>query len=99
MKAKGKSRDGKPRRRVDKAQRIQSGVSILAKLSAALTERVQPAPLSLCDSNWSASLSRRAIDSRTANNPKLDSAICRVCAARIFPECQKTLPNGEPRIA
>ena len=29
--------------------------------------------------------------------PTLDSAICRTCEARIFPECHIALPNGEPR--
>ncbi len=29
--------------------------------------------------------------------PKLDSEICRVCQARIFPECIEKLPNGERR--
>lgn len=29
--------------------------------------------------------------------PKLDPEICRCCQARIFNECQTTLPNGEPR--
>ena len=29
--------------------------------------------------------------------PSLDSAICRACQARIFPECHIALPNGEPR--
>ena len=29
--------------------------------------------------------------------PTLDSAICRNCQARIFPECQITLPNGQAR--
>jgi len=28
---------------------------------------------------------------------RLDPAICRTCQARIFPECQVRLPNGEPR--
>jgi SulP family sulfate permease len=31
--------------------------------------------------------------------PLLDSGVCRVCAARIFEECQQALPNGEPRAA
>ena len=30
--------------------------------------------------------------------PTLDSAICRVCAARIFNECHVTLPDGTPRV-
>ena len=30
---------------------------------------------------------------------KLDSEICRNCKARIFAECQASLPNGEPRTA
>ncbi|MEK6663068.1 MAG: SulP family inorganic anion transporter [Pseudomonadota bacterium] len=30
--------------------------------------------------------------------PKLDSDLCRNCQARIFPECQQALPNGEARI-
>lgn len=29
--------------------------------------------------------------------PRLDVEICRHCKARIFHECQTTLPNGEPR--
>lgn len=29
--------------------------------------------------------------------PKLDSDICRSCEARIFPQCDVRLPNGEPR--
>jgi SulP family sulfate permease len=29
--------------------------------------------------------------------PKLDNEICRNCKARIFPECQTNLPNGEAR--
>ena len=29
--------------------------------------------------------------------PKLDSEICRNCEARIFPQCDVRLPNGEPR--
>ncbi len=29
--------------------------------------------------------------------PTLDPEICRTCQARIFPECQTTLPNGTPR--
>jgi SulP family sulfate permease len=29
--------------------------------------------------------------------PRLDPEICRRCAARIFPQCQPSLPNGEPR--
>ena len=29
--------------------------------------------------------------------PKLDAEICRSCQARIFPECQTYLPNGEAR--
>lgn len=29
--------------------------------------------------------------------PKLDSEICRTCTARIFPQCNVALPNGEPR--
>jgi sulfate permease, SulP family len=29
--------------------------------------------------------------------PRLDAEICRDCAARIFPQCQLHLPNGEPR--
>jgi SulP family sulfate permease len=29
--------------------------------------------------------------------PRLDSAICRTCRARIFQECRTRLPNGEPR--
>lgn len=31
--------------------------------------------------------------------PKLDSEICRVSKARIFPECHVALPNGEPRVS
>ena len=31
--------------------------------------------------------------------PRLDAEICRTCKARIFPECQLTLPNGAPRTA
>lgn len=30
--------------------------------------------------------------------PKLDTEICRSCKARIFPECQFNLPNGEARV-
>ena len=29
--------------------------------------------------------------------PKLDPEICRTCTARIFPQCNIALPNGEPR--
>jgi SulP family sulfate permease len=29
--------------------------------------------------------------------PQLDSDICRACKARIFPQCNVALPNGEPR--
>jgi len=29
--------------------------------------------------------------------PRLDSEICRTCRARIFTECQETLPDGTPR--
>ena len=29
--------------------------------------------------------------------PKLDSAVCRICPARVFKQCQAALPNGEPR--
>lgn len=29
--------------------------------------------------------------------PRFDVEICRACSARIFQECQTTLPNGEPR--
>ena len=29
--------------------------------------------------------------------PRFDVEICRTCSARIFQECQTTLPNGEPR--
>lgn len=29
--------------------------------------------------------------------PRLNSDLCRTCTARIFRECQKQLPNGEPR--
>ena len=29
---------------------------------------------------------------------KLDSEICRECRARIFPQCQIALPNGELRV-
>jgi SulP family sulfate permease len=29
--------------------------------------------------------------------PQLDSEICRACKARIFPQCNVALPNGEPR--
>ena len=29
--------------------------------------------------------------------PKLDSAVCRTCPTRIFKQCQRVLPNGEPR--
>jgi sulfate permease, SulP family len=28
--------------------------------------------------------------------PRLDSAICRTCEARLFAPCHKVLPNGEP---
>ena len=31
--------------------------------------------------------------------PKLDSALCRTCALRIFDQCKSHLPNGEPRLA
>ena len=31
--------------------------------------------------------------------PKLDSEICRRCTARIFPQCNTALPNGEARTA
>lgn len=31
--------------------------------------------------------------------PRLDPEICRRCQARIFPECNVALPNGEPRVA
>ena len=30
---------------------------------------------------------------------RLDSERCRICAARIFAECQTVLPNGVPRAA
>ena len=30
--------------------------------------------------------------------PKLDAEICRRCTARIFPQCNRALPNGEPRV-
>ena len=36
----------------------------------------------------------RAIDTLY---PRLDSEICRHCTTRIFPQCNVTLPNGEPR--
>ncbi|WP_428415080.1 SulP family inorganic anion transporter [Methylibium sp.] len=29
--------------------------------------------------------------------PRLDTEVCRHCPARIFSQCQRTLPNGEPR--
>lgn len=29
--------------------------------------------------------------------PRLDVEVCRHCPARIFSQCQRTLPNGEPR--
>jgi cob(I)alamin adenosyltransferase len=29
--------------------------------------------------------------------PRLDTALCRACTARIFRECQRQLPNGETR--
>jgi SulP family sulfate permease len=29
--------------------------------------------------------------------PGLDPEICRTCTARIFPQCHRALPNGEPR--
>ena len=30
--------------------------------------------------------------------PRLNAELCRVCQARIFPECHRALPNGEPRL-
>jgi len=36
-------------------------------------------------------------DSIAVLYPKLDSEICRRCAARIFPQCHVALPNGKPR--
>ena len=38
-------------------------------------------------------------DSIAVLYPKLDSEICRRCAARIFPQCHVALPNGRPRAA
>lgn len=29
--------------------------------------------------------------------PRLDTEVCRHCPARIFSQCQRTLPNGQPR--
>jgi SulP family sulfate permease len=29
--------------------------------------------------------------------PKLDVEVCRRCPTRIFRQCQRSLPNGEPR--
>lgn len=36
-------------------------------------------------------------DALRAVYPRFDVEICRDCGARIFQECQTTLPNGEPR--
>jgi SulP family sulfate permease len=36
-------------------------------------------------------------DAMAAVYPRLDSAVCRRCTARVFLECQKVLPDGTPR--
>ncbi len=39
-----------------------------------------------------------AVDPIAKIYPQLDPEICRACKARIFPQCNVALPNGEPRV-
>jgi SulP family sulfate permease len=64
---------------------------------------VQPDPMDMLrrsgqiDVIGEAQIFRNKGEALQAIYPRLDNEICRVCTARIFQECQRTLPDGTPR--